>query len=874
MSDPLTRLQASLADRYAVEHEIGAGGMATVYLARDVRHDRHVALKVLRPELAAVLGAERFLAEIRITARLDHPHILTLIDSGEADGALYYVLPFVHGESLRDKLTRERQLGLEEALQITRQVASALDYAHRQGVVHRDIKPENILLHEGEAMLADFGIALAVKEAGGNRLTETGLSLGTPQYMSPEQATGGRTLDARSDVYSLAAVLYEMLAGEPPLSGATAQVIIAKLLTERPTSLRVVRDTVPVGIDAAVAKALAKVPADRFAGAGEFTHALDVALAARTGAEAATPVARRRRAVAAVVVAGSLVVAAVAALAVGGRLSRRYVPVTLGNRTQLTFSGGVRAPAISPDGKQLAFFTRSCAAGECTYALEVQDVGGTTTRRVLEHLTAAYLITWSPDRRNLVIIGTVAGRWGTYLVSALGGTPRYLGSALTDFLGGGDSLLLGERLTTPDTVFWLRVQTLAGATRDSVRVSAPRPSIYADGFVVPGTPWLVSAVFQAGSTLYQVMDRRGRIADRVLIAGEANVSGRASRDALWLPQGGVGPWGMASYGRVIRVGLDTATGRLTRHQDTAYTGTYSNFSVTADGGSFVVDEGTYEYGAWWVDVADALRGSLPEERRALHASTPVAAVPSPGGSRLLLIRTLPAGAGRTENRVTVRPAAGGAEIPLNTPGSPIAAHWTDADHVALSSAKGSGLQLSLVDVRSNAVVRSLDLPDSTIVDFDVLPDGWVYLPSTYDRIVQVRGGVRREERKPGTLAQLAHVAADSTGRIFATGWNAGSADSLVAMQVPMDGSPWAVWASMFAERGTFRPLPGGDLLLVIFTTQQSATLYRATAAGRVEQVGIVPRPIDVIVLSRDGRRAGIGIRDYQGDAWMSRVVRP
>src|SRR5690606_21552840 len=203
-----SRLATALADRYQLERELGQGGMATVYLARDLKHDREVALKVLRPELAAVLGAERFLAEIKITARLDHPHILTLIDSGAADGFLYYVLPYVRGESLRQRLIREKQLGLDEALAVTRQVASALDYAHRQGVIHRDIKPENILLQEGEAILADFGIALAVKEAGGNRLTETGLSLGTPQYMSPEQATGDRLVDARSDVYSLAAVLY------------------------------------------------------------------------------------------------------------------------------------------------------------------------------------------------------------------------------------------------------------------------------------------------------------------------------------------------------------------------------------------------------------------------------------------------------------------------------------------------------------------------------------------------------------------------------------------------------------------------------------------------------------------------------------------
>src|SRR6187549_849632 len=242
MTDIITRLFPALADRYRIEREIGSGGMATVYLAHDLKHDRDVALKVLRPELAAVLGVKRFLNKIKISARLDHPHILTLIDSGAADGFLYYVLPFVRGESLRDRLDREKQLGVDEALDISRQITSALDYAHRQGIVHRDIKPENILLHEGEAVLADFGIAMAIKEAAGHRLTESGVSLGTPQYMSPEQATGDRPLDARSDVYSIAAVLYEMLAGEPPHSGATVQAIIAKLMTERPTRLRVMRD--------------------------------------------------------------------------------------------------------------------------------------------------------------------------------------------------------------------------------------------------------------------------------------------------------------------------------------------------------------------------------------------------------------------------------------------------------------------------------------------------------------------------------------------------------------------------------------------------------------------------------------------------------
>jgi Tol biopolymer transport system component len=268
------RLKAALSTRYAIERELGRGGMATVFLAQDIRHDRKVALKVLRPELAAVIGAERFLREIRLTANLQHPHILPLHDSGEADSFLYYVMPYVEGESLREWLNRERQLPVEDALRTATAVAAALSYAHKHGVIHRDIKPENILLTSGTAVVADFGIARALTEAGAGRLTETGLSLGTPQYMSPEQATGERDLDGRSDVYSLGCVLYEMLAGEPPYTGPTTQSIIAKVLTEAPRRVRSARSAVPGHVEAAIHKAMAKLPADRFRSAAEFAEAL------------------------------------------------------------------------------------------------------------------------------------------------------------------------------------------------------------------------------------------------------------------------------------------------------------------------------------------------------------------------------------------------------------------------------------------------------------------------------------------------------------------------------------------------------------------------------------------------------------------------
>jgi serine/threonine-protein kinase len=248
---PLERLTTALADRYRIERELGAGGMATVYLAHDLKHERDVAIKVLHPDLGAALGSERFLSEIRTTARLQHPHILPLLDSGEADGLLYYVMPLVTGETLRTRLERERQLPIAEAVRIGREVASALDYAHPQGVIHRDIKPENILLHDGQALVANFGIALAVQSAGGARMTQTGLSLGTPQYMSPEQAMGEKQIDARSEVYALAAVTYEMLAGDAPFTGGSVQAIVAKIMAEKPTPLHTLRDTVPEHVEEA-----------------------------------------------------------------------------------------------------------------------------------------------------------------------------------------------------------------------------------------------------------------------------------------------------------------------------------------------------------------------------------------------------------------------------------------------------------------------------------------------------------------------------------------------------------------------------------------------------------------------------------------------
>jgi len=294
MSTVQNRLQSSLAERYTIEHEVGRGGMATVYLAQDLRHHRPVALKVLHPELALSIGSERFLREIQIAARLQHPHIVPLYDSGQAGDLLYYVMPFIEGESLRQHLERTPQLSLEDAVRIARAVASALDYAHRQKIVHRDIKPENVMLHEGEAMVTDFGIAKAVTAAVSGSLTQTGTAIGTPTYMSPEQASGDTELDARSDIYSLGAMLYEMLGGTAPFVGPTVQAIIAKLFTEPVPPLRDQRQDVPDWLNSAVIKALAKSPDGRYATAAQFAQALTWPGGTSTPAELKTGSAQAR----------------------------------------------------------------------------------------------------------------------------------------------------------------------------------------------------------------------------------------------------------------------------------------------------------------------------------------------------------------------------------------------------------------------------------------------------------------------------------------------------------------------------------------------------------------------------------------------------
>ncbi len=514
-ADGLARLRPALEGRYNLERELGAGGMATVYVAQDVKHHRQVAIKVLHPELSAILGPERFLKEIELTASLQHPHILPLFDSGSADGLLYYVMPFVEGETLRTRLERERQLPVGDAVRIATEAADALAYAHERGVVHRDIKPENILLQNGHALVADFGIALAVEQAGGQRMTQTGLSLGTPQYMAPEQAMGERDMGPRADIYALGAVTYEMLVGQPPFTGPNAQAIVAQVLTAEPPIPSTHRKSISEAIDDAVTIALQKLPADRWSTAHEFSAALAGDAPGRLrgggrrahagGALANQRVHRARRA--ALIASG--IAAACAILAVAAVVAWRRAAASR-NGEVTRFSIPVAAPdhadetvilAIAPDGRTLAYTDRSASDRAGIYVRHLDRAEPV----LLAGTAGAKALSFSPDGASLAY---TTGAHEVRTIPIAGGTPVPIAhtASWADGIDWGDDGYV--YFIDTDSLVVARVRATGGATE---RIATLEQSRLPLGFRAQRSPRLLPGGTAVAFSIYRGDGREGDI---------------------------------------------------------------------------------------------------------------------------------------------------------------------------------------------------------------------------------------------------------------------------------------------------------------------------------------------------------------------------
>ncbi|HEY7192929.1 MAG TPA: protein kinase [Gemmatimonadales bacterium] len=528
MPDIPAEFAAAIGDRYTLERELGHGGMAIVFLAEDVKHRRHVAVKLLRAEIARALGPQRFLREIETVGRLRHPHILPLYDSGQAAGFLYYVMPLVEGESLRELLQRDKQLPKDEALAIAAEVLDALSYAHQQGVVHRDIKPENILLESGHAVIADFGIARAIDVASDERLTDTGVTLGTPLYMSPEQAAGGRELDGRSDLYSLGCVLYEMLVGEPPFTGPTAQSIVHQHVTAEPRSITDVRPAVSVEISAAVSRALAKTPADRWRTAAEFQARLR-----ELGKSAAPRQAKPRW----TVIAAAAVVIILVALGLWRFAAQPPATVSLGRRTQVTFAPGLEVhPALSPRGDLVAY-----TAGSSSQLIVRQVQGGNPIAVAAGLPGIQGWPHWSPDEAEL----SFASTRGLEVVPALGGTPRLLVSAPSSGSGGPGMVIAGPWSPDGREISFIHGDTLYAipSAGGAARIIATEQGLHSCAWAPGRQRWL--ACVQGNSEAMMLGPVFGNIAPSglVLVPAQGGPARRLLADGFgnsspaWLPDG-------------------------------------------------------------------------------------------------------------------------------------------------------------------------------------------------------------------------------------------------------------------------------------------------------------------------------------------------
>jgi serine/threonine protein kinase/WD40 repeat protein len=849
-------MTVALSDRYAIERELGRGGMANVYLALDLRLNRRVALKVLRPELAAMLGKERFLREVQIAAQLSHPHILPLHDSGEAESQLFYAMPYVDGGSLRERLDRDSQLSLEETLRIAQAVGSALDYAHRQGVVHRDIKPENILLHGDEPLVADFGVALALSSAGGERLTETGFSLGTPAYMSPEQATGGRRLDGRSDQYSLACVIYEMLAGEPPYTGPSAQAIIAKRFSEPIPHVSVLR-AVPAGVEAAIMRALSKSPADRFATVGEFSKALagygELTLARRLRLLSWRFGLPSRRTVATLTAASVLAVLAV--LALGDRPSPEP-PL----QRQLTFTGRSGAPAISPDGKWLAYVSANQAGTRDPaprFSLKVQPLPSGDPVTLADSVFGIPPV-WSPDGSNLMFVGRTRASWfvGIQTVARVGGRVTQVAphSWVYGYRPDGRALIRAnfDTLVIQDILSGAEVQriSLDGKLGDTKAVDWA-----ADG------SWIAFCAYRVGGDVIALIKPNGS-GFRVLVDG---------CDPRWLGERLYFKRRSEGGSDLFRLDIDLRNGEARGKPTLVLSGIGDGLSITQDAGTLVYSRAPGNVHIWAIEL-EGRRGAFRPRTRQLTSGTQWHGSPdiTADGRNVAFV---------SDDALFVMPFAGDS-IPrwVATPsGDVVEPRWSpDGSKIAFALMDSSGAGLFLADQATGRVARVGTRGPNIMPELSWSPDG--------GRLVFARAGRRELFLLDVNTRRDTSLQWDSQYRVYTPRWSPDGQEIVATDFVGMDAKDWI--ARTTVGSGTWKhtktEIPNIRLLrwtadgwiyagVTVGGPGQPAAVHRMRASGGAfEPYFELPMHCDFreISMSADARRFVCTVERYEPDVWM------
>ena len=870
-------LAAAVADRYRIERELGQGGMATVYLAADLRHDRKVALKVLRPELAATIGPERFLREIRIAAQLQHPHILPLLESGEAGGFVYYVMPYVAGESLRERLARERELPVADAVRLLAEIVDALGHAHANGVVHRDVKPDNVMVSGRHALVMDFGVAKAVSEASGrNTLTTAGVALGTPAYMAPEQAAADPHVDHRADIYAVGVMGYELLAGRPPFVGGTPQQVLAAHVTQQPDPVSRHRPGIPVALDQLLMRCLAKRPADRWQSAEELLAQLEP-LATPSGGITPTatrpiegwkPAGRSKLTIGLAAIAVAGVVLAAWAL----RPRDRRVGLIQLDRVQLTFTGNTRAPSLSPDGKQFAYAARRCdSVGTCLFDVIVQDVGGAGSATVVEGASNVWATEWTGDGRYLLIGGSLDESWGWYSVPVLGGRPRLLGQGYASLLGNGDTTLMSWTLPQ-DTLTWLRrVGTIDGKVFDSVSIAiaareAPAMRATSDG------RWVVIQTTRGRSSALMIADRAGRLRDSIVFGdGQVDEVLTVPKSAAFVVFAATASGGDATDAIVYRIGRDgalSAPDTVARQLDVDW----ASFGAR---GELLIAAGPVEYSVSTFEWDAAHGGRIALRRVAAATSVDVTGSISNDGTRLFLARRVRSGEGAMRQASTM-PFDSGPQHDVGPPMDLVDWDWGNTELIA-AVGRADSLAVGRLDLATGRLRAMRSYRTGEYESLEAIPNGGYVIEAPAGRLSRVMA--------PG-LPDTSFTLAAGFGRILGiepspdggavatTGWLPGE-DSLAVHVVSLiDGSVKRI--TVFAGEGSSSPrwLSDGTLLVVIRETGWTDALYRVPlATGRPERVGVLPGSPATFRFAADGRRGVARAFDSRPDIYLIRNFR-